>query len=58
MFGVPQMEHDTRYDYAAEWIEIVKLLWSREDEFDYEGRFLRINKGFAMPSRFRSRFRH
>jgi len=49
MFGVPQMEHDTRYDYAAEWIEIMKLLWSREEEFDYEGKFLRINKGFAMP---------
>jgi alkanesulfonate monooxygenase SsuD/methylene tetrahydromethanopterin reductase-like flavin-dependent oxidoreductase (luciferase family) len=49
MFGVPQMEHDTRYDYAAEWIEIMKLLWSREEEFDYEGKFLRVTKGFAMP---------
>jgi alkanesulfonate monooxygenase SsuD/methylene tetrahydromethanopterin reductase-like flavin-dependent oxidoreductase (luciferase family) len=49
MFGVPQMEHDTRYDYAAEWIEIMKLLWSREDEFDYDGKFLRVSKGFAMP---------
>ena len=49
MFGVPQMEHDTRYDYAAEWIEIMKLLWSHEDEFDYEGKFLRVSKGFAMP---------
>ena len=49
MFGVPQLEHDTRYDYAAEWIEIIKLLWSREKEFDYEGKFLHINKGFAMP---------
>jgi alkanesulfonate monooxygenase SsuD/methylene tetrahydromethanopterin reductase-like flavin-dependent oxidoreductase (luciferase family) len=49
MFGVPQMEHDTRYDYAAEWIEIMKLLWSREEEFDYDGKFLRVTKGFAMP---------
>jgi dimethylsulfone monooxygenase len=49
MFGVKQMEHDTRYDYAAEWIEIVKMLWSRQEEFDYEGKFLRITKGFAMP---------
>src|SRR5262249_26807065 len=38
-----------RYEYAAEWIDIMKLLWSREDEFDYEGQFLRIKKGFAMP---------
>lgn len=49
MFGVPQMEHDTRYDYAAEWIEIMQLLWSREEEFDYDGHFLRVTKGFAMP---------
>lgn len=49
MFGVKQLEHDTRYDYAAEWIEIIKLLWSRDEDFDYEGKFLRVQKGFAMP---------
>jgi FMNH2-dependent dimethyl sulfone monooxygenase len=49
MFGAAIMEHDTRYEYASEWIEIVKMLWTREDEFDYEGRFLRVKKGFAMP---------
>ncbi|MGH7033759.1 MAG: LLM class flavin-dependent oxidoreductase, partial [Stellaceae bacterium] len=49
MFGASIMEHDTRYDYAAEWIEIIKLLWTREEEFDYEGRFLRVTKGFSMP---------
>jgi alkanesulfonate monooxygenase SsuD/methylene tetrahydromethanopterin reductase-like flavin-dependent oxidoreductase (luciferase family) len=27
----------------------MKLLWSREEDFDYEGKFLRVNKGFAMP---------
>jgi FMNH2-dependent dimethyl sulfone monooxygenase len=49
MFGRDIMEHDTRYEYAAEWIDLVKLLWSREDEFDYEGKFLRVRKGFSMP---------
>ena len=49
MFGRDIMEHDTRYEFAAEWIELVKLLWSRDDEFDYEGKFLRIRKGFSMP---------
>jgi alkanesulfonate monooxygenase SsuD/methylene tetrahydromethanopterin reductase-like flavin-dependent oxidoreductase (luciferase family) len=49
MFGAPIMEHDTRYDYAAEWIEIMKLLWTREEEFDYEGKFLHVKKGFAQP---------
>jgi len=49
MFGVPQMEHDTRYDHAAEWVEVMKLLWSREEDFDYEGKFIKVNRGFAMP---------
>ena len=49
MFGVPQMEHDTRYDHAAEWVEVMKLLWSRDEDFDYEGKFIKVNKGFAMP---------
>jgi dimethylsulfone monooxygenase len=49
MFGRDIMEHDTRYEYAAEWIEIMKLLWTREEEFDFEGKFLRVAKGFSMP---------
>ena len=49
MFGRDIMEHDTRYEYAAEWIDLVKLLWSAEEEFDYDGKFLRIKKGFSMP---------
>ena len=49
MFGAPIMEHDIRYDYAAEWVEILKLLWTREDDFDYEGKYLRVQKGFSMP---------
>ncbi|HLH24789.1 MAG TPA: LLM class flavin-dependent oxidoreductase [Chloroflexota bacterium] len=49
MFGAPIMEHDTRYEYAAEWLEVVKRLWTAEDEFDYEGRFFRIQKGFHQP---------
>ena len=49
MFGAPLMDHELRYAYAAEWIEIVKLLWTREDEFDFEGKFFKIDKGFSMP---------
>jgi alkanesulfonate monooxygenase SsuD/methylene tetrahydromethanopterin reductase-like flavin-dependent oxidoreductase (luciferase family) len=49
MFGSPMMDHDSRYAYAAEWIEVVKLLWTREEPFDYEGRFFNIVKGEANP---------
>jgi len=49
MFGEAQMEHDMRYDRAIEWLEIIKLLWTREDEFDYEGKFYKIDKGWLQP---------
>jgi len=49
MFGAPIMEHDVRYDYATEWLDVVKRLWTTEDEFDYEGRFFKIDKGFHEP---------
>src|SRR5579862_577127 len=29
MFGGPLMEHDAAYEYAAEWIDIVKRLWTQ-----------------------------
>src|SRR5215472_2732780 len=35
MFGVTQREHDARYDYAQEWINVVKQAWSDAGEFDF-----------------------
>jgi alkanesulfonate monooxygenase SsuD/methylene tetrahydromethanopterin reductase-like flavin-dependent oxidoreductase (luciferase family) len=49
MFGNKLMEHDTRYDYADEWIEVMKLLWTEEEEFTYEGKYFQVPKGFAQP---------
>jgi alkanesulfonate monooxygenase SsuD/methylene tetrahydromethanopterin reductase-like flavin-dependent oxidoreductase (luciferase family) len=49
MFGEPQMEHDRRYERAAEWLEVIKLLWTREEEFDFEGQFYRVKGGWLQP---------
>jgi alkanesulfonate monooxygenase SsuD/methylene tetrahydromethanopterin reductase-like flavin-dependent oxidoreductase (luciferase family) len=49
MFGVKQREHDTRYDYAQEWIDIVKQAWTRDDTFDVEGAFLNMKGVRAYP---------
>jgi alkanesulfonate monooxygenase SsuD/methylene tetrahydromethanopterin reductase-like flavin-dependent oxidoreductase (luciferase family) len=38
-----------RYDMAAEWLEIIKRLWTEDDEFDYEGKFYQIKKGYLQP---------
>lgn len=49
MFGAPMMEHDTRYDYAAEWCEVLFKLWREEQEFDHHGKFFSVTGGFHQP---------
>jgi FMNH2-dependent dimethyl sulfone monooxygenase len=49
MFGRPMMDHETRYEYAAEWLDIVRRLWTSDDEFDFEGRFFHIERGILDP---------
>ena len=49
MFGVQQREHDARYDYAQEWIDIVKQAWTRDGTFDFDGRFFQLKGGRAYP---------
>ena len=52
MFGVRQREHDLRYDYAQEWLDVVNLIWSPRENFDFEGQFL-VHKGIrAHPKPF------
>jgi dimethylsulfone monooxygenase len=49
MFGVKQREHDVRYEYAQEWLDVVKQAWSDAPQFDFEGRFLRLTGVRAHP---------
>lgn len=49
MFGRPMMDHETRYEYAAEWVDIVRRLWTSEDEFDYEGRYFHVERAILSP---------
>jgi alkanesulfonate monooxygenase SsuD/methylene tetrahydromethanopterin reductase-like flavin-dependent oxidoreductase (luciferase family) len=49
MFGVEQREHDLRYAYAQEWVDIVKSAWERDDTFDVEGEFFKMHKVRAFP---------
>jgi dimethylsulfone monooxygenase len=49
MFGVKQREHDARYDYAQEWIDVVMQAWTRDGTFEYDGRFLQLKGARAYP---------
>ena len=52
MFGAALREHAERYDYAQEWLDTVKRAWGEEDEFDVEGRFIRLKQVRAKPKPF------
>jgi alkanesulfonate monooxygenase SsuD/methylene tetrahydromethanopterin reductase-like flavin-dependent oxidoreductase (luciferase family) len=40
MFGVEQRQHEDRYDYAQEWIDVIKMIWSDREDFDFHGKYL------------------
>lgn len=49
MFGEPLKSHDDRYEQAAEWMQIIRRLWSEDEEFNFEGRYYKIVKGESFP---------
>jgi alkanesulfonate monooxygenase SsuD/methylene tetrahydromethanopterin reductase-like flavin-dependent oxidoreductase (luciferase family) len=49
MFGRPQAEHDVRYHVAAEWIELMKRLWTEEGSFDFDGKYFQCPGAYAEP---------
>jgi dimethylsulfone monooxygenase len=48
MFGVAQREHEERYAYAQEWIDVIKRAWSGE-EFDFDGHYFKLAGVRAKP---------
>lgn len=48
MFAAKQMEHDSRYRYAGEWLHVIKRLWT-EQNFDHEGDHFQVKDGYMLP---------
>src|SRR5437588_6981811 len=49
MFGVKQREHEARYEYAQEWVDVMKMAWSDREEFDFKGRYFDMKGVRAKP---------
>lgn len=45
---VPEGYNDYRYEYAAEWTEVLKLLWSQE-KTTFKGRFFNLTDCVSAP---------
>ncbi len=48
-FGIEMLDHDERYDYTEEWLEIVKELWTNAAPFDHEGRYFQLKGAKTLP---------
>lgn len=49
MFGIDLLEHDQRYVYLEEWLQLVRRLWTCSEEFDYESKYFRMKKAISRP---------
>src|SRR5215471_14730871 len=52
MFGVKQRDHEQRYDYAQEWLDVIKTIWSDQEDFDFRGRYLEMKGIRGKPKPF------
>ena len=49
MFGIKLLDHDSRYEMAEEWVQIVSRLWIDPDPFDFSGQFYQMKKAELAP---------
>ncbi|MDN5914481.1 MAG: LLM class flavin-dependent oxidoreductase [Pseudonocardia sp.] len=49
MFGVETLDHEARYAYSEEWLDIALRLWEGGDDFDHKGEWLTVENGYSRP---------
>jgi alkanesulfonate monooxygenase SsuD/methylene tetrahydromethanopterin reductase-like flavin-dependent oxidoreductase (luciferase family) len=49
MFGATLRDHESRYDYAQEWLDAVKLAWASDQEFDLDGAYIHLKNVRSWP---------
>jgi len=49
MFGIEMLDHEERYQYLAEWLELIRRLWSETHEFDVDSRWFSMKGALSRP---------
>jgi FMNH2-dependent dimethyl sulfone monooxygenase len=49
VFGRQTESPETRYERTAEFVEVLKRFWTEDEEFDFAGRFHRVERGLSVP---------
>ncbi len=52
MLGLELRDHDERYEYGQEWLDAVKMMWEREDTFDFVTQYFHLKAVRAKPKPF------
>jgi FMNH2-dependent dimethyl sulfone monooxygenase len=42
-------EHDERYEYGSEWMEIVRRIWTSSEPFDFDGKYFQLTNVEGNP---------
>jgi FMNH2-dependent dimethyl sulfone monooxygenase len=49
MFGVTQRDHEARYAYAQEWLDVVRACWGPKDDFRFDGEYIQVKDVRSKP---------
>lgn len=49
MFGISQLPHDERYEFADEWLSMCKELWTKPGQFDWQGKYFSSPGVYSEP---------
>jgi alkanesulfonate monooxygenase SsuD/methylene tetrahydromethanopterin reductase-like flavin-dependent oxidoreductase (luciferase family) len=52
MFGQSLFEHDERYAYTQEWLDIAGRVWSEDQPFNYDGKYFHLKDVLLKPKPF------
>lgn len=49
MFGASLLEHDERYAYSEEWVQIVERIWQEDERFEFNGKYFKLKDVIGKP---------
>ncbi len=48
-FGADLRDHDDRYAYSAEWIDVARKIWREGEPFDHDGKYFQLKGVLGKP---------
>ncbi len=48
-FGADLRDHDDRYAYSAEWLDVARKIWTETEPFDHDGAFFKLKGVLGKP---------